>query len=927
MAIPVGCAWWTPLSLRRTAIKQQMALEVGARLGHYDVTALIGEGGMGQVYRATDTQLGRDVALKILPDAFAADPDRLARFQREAHVLASLNHPGIAAIYGIEKSDDTQALVLELVEGPTLADRIAKGPIPLDEALPIAKQIAEALEAAHEAGVIHRDLKPANIKVREDGTVKVLDFGLAKGFQPGGSDPSHSTLTMSATASGVIMGTAAYMSPEQAQGKPVDQRTDVWAFGAVLYEMLTGQRAFGGADVSSTLVAVLSGEVDLDVLPPATPPRLRQIVLTCLRKDPMQRVHHIADVRLAMEGAFESEVATPGVTGAAPPPRLWQRPVPVLLAVVLAALVSGLSVWGLRPVEPRAVTRIAYDLPPNLQLRSTSRAVLAVSPDGRRFVYNTSEGLFLRTMDAFEARVLSGTEDNLGLPFFSPDGASVGYFKGGEVKRIAVSGGAPVSIGPSAGPFGASWAPDNTILFDQDEGIMRVPANGGTPELIIPAADGEVFDAPQLLPDGDTVLFSVSTSSQPSRARRSSISRATGSVGAAGWDTGQIVAQSLTSGERRVLLEGGSDARYVPTGHLVYALDDGLFAVAFDVDTLTVVSGPVSMVEGVARARTAASANFDVSDDGTLFYLAGDAGDSRLVWVDRTGRVEPIETIPPNQYASPRLSPDGERLLIVAEDDLRVYDLASGREIRLTTDGATGTYAVWSLNGTEVAYTSSRGATGQDIWTQPADGSGTARQLTALEGRVHVDDWAPDGRTVTAHHHGSESIDQLVVSLDGDMEPDRWLEREFRDSNAVFSPDGRYVAYVSEQTGQLEIHIQPFPGQGAEVTVSVGGGDEPAWAANGELFYRRPSDSTMIAIEVLTDPELAIGPPTELFVRGATVGGGPRARYAVTVDGQRFLIGTAQLPSTGAATSGAARTRVNVVLNWTEELKERVPVP
>ena len=298
-----------------------MALTIGDRLGHYDVTALSGEGGMGQVYRATDTQLGRDVALKILPDAFAADPDRLARFQREAQVLASLNHPGIAAIYGIEKGDDTQALVLELVEGPTLADRIATGPIPLDEALPIAKQIAEALEAAHEAGVIHRDLKPANIKVREDGTVKVLDFGLAKAFQPGGSDSSDSpTITVSATASGVIMGTAAYMSPEQAQGKPVDQRTDVWAFGAVLYEMLSGQRAFGGPDVSSTLVAVLNGEVDLDALPQATPPRLRQVILTCLRKEPTQRVHHIADVRLGMEGAFEVALAPPdaGSAGTSP---------------------------------------------------------------------------------------------------------------------------------------------------------------------------------------------------------------------------------------------------------------------------------------------------------------------------------------------------------------------------------------------------------------------------------------------------------------------------------------------------------------------------------------------------------------------------------------------------------------------------------
>ena len=863
-----------------------------------------------------------------LPDVFANDADRLARFQREAKVLASLNHPNIGSIYGLEEEEDEtegcriSALVLELIDGPTLADRIAQGPLPLDEALPIATQIAEALEVAHEQGIIHRDLKPANIKIRPDGSVKVLDFGLAKaldpsygaqGFSPASASPTIS-LTAAATQMGMVIGTAAYMSPEQARGKPVDKRADIWAFGVVLYEMLTGARPFHGEDVSLTLASVMKSDVDPKTLPPDVPPAVRTVLRRCLEKDPGQRIRDIGDVRLAMAGAFESSVTTPAVATVPPTLRLWQRPVPVLLAVVLAAVAAGLGVRGLQPAEPRAVTRFSYDLLPSHQLRATSRPVLAVSPDGRHFVYNTTDGLYLRSMDTFEARLLSGTEDNLRTPFFSPDGQVVAFYEGGQIRRLALSGGAPVSVGPAGDPFGASWAPDNTILFDEDDGIMRVSANGGTPELIIPAADGEWLDGPQLLPDGDTVLFSVST---------------TGSVGAAGWDAGQIVAQSLTSGERTVLLDGGSDARYVPTGHLVYAFDDGLFAVAFDVDTLTVVSGPVSMVEGVARARVAASANYAVSDDGTLFYLAGAAGSANpLVWVDRAGRVELIETIPPNEYASPRLSPDGDRLLIVTEGDLRVYDLDSGRETRLTTDGATETYAVWSPTGTEVAYTSSRGSTGQDVWTQPADGSGTARQLTALEGRVHMDDWAPDGRTVTAHHHGSESNDQLVVSLDGDIEPDRWLEREFRDTNAVFSPDGRYVAYVSEQTGQLEIHIQPFPGQGAEVTVSVGGGDEQAWAANGELFYRRPSDSTMIVIDVSTDPGLAIGPPTELFVRSAPVGGGgPRARYTVTADGNRFLMSAAQLPSGGAGPSGDARTRVNVVFNWVEELKERVPVP
>ena len=829
-------------------------------------------------------------------------------------MLASLNHPNIGSIYGFEEDEPeggkVRALVLELIEGPTLADRIAQGPIPLDEALPVAAQIAEALEAAHEQGIIHRDLKPANIKVKPDGSVKVLDFGLAKaldpsyvaqGFNPASASPTIS-ITAAATQMGMVIGTAAYMSPEQARGNPVDKRADIWAFGVVLYEMLTGARPFQGEDVSLTLALVMKSDVDAKTLPTDLPPAVRTVLRRCLEKDPSQRIRDVGDVRLAMAGAFELTVAAPAGVAAASALRLWQRPVPVLLAVVLAALAAGLSVWGLRPSEPRAVTRIAYDLPPSHQLRVTSRQVLAVSPDGRRFVYNTADGLYLRSLDAFEPRLLAGTEDTLGLPFFSPDGQAVAFIQGNQIRRLALSGGAPVSVGPAAErPFGASWAPDSTILFEQPDGIMRVPANGGAPELIIPAEEGEVLDTPQLLPDGETVLFSVTA-----------ITSGGGGGGADRWDAGQIVAQPLTSGERIVLLDGGSDARYVPTGHLVYALDDGLFAVAFDVDTLTVVSGPVSMVEGVTRARSAASANYAVSDDGTLFYLAGDAGsDSRLVWVDRAGRVEPIETIPSNEYGSPRLSPDGDRLLIVAEGDLRVYDLASGRESRLTTDGATGTYAAWSPTGTEVAYTSSRGATSQDVWIQPADGSGTARQLTALEGRVHFDDWAPDGRTFTAHHHGSESNDQLVVSLDAaDTEPAVWLGRESTDTNAVFSPDGRYVAYVSDQTGQREIHIQPFPGPGAELTVSVGGGAEPAWAANGDLFYLRPSDSVMIAIEISTDPELAIGPPTELFVRSPPIGGGgPRARYTVTADGHRFLMNAAQLPSAGAGGRTHARER------------------
>ena len=424
--------------------------------------------------------------------------------------------------------------------------------------------------------------------------------------------------------------------------------------------------------------------------------------------------------------------------------------------------------------------------------------------------------------------------------------------------------------------------------------------------MVIPAADGEALDAPQLLPDGDTVLFSVR-------------------VGSNSWDDAYIVAFSLTSGDRTMLLEGGSDARYVSSGHLVYALEDGLFAVAFDAASLRVTSGPVSMVEGVDRANVAASANYAVSVDGTLFFLAsGNASNLPLGWVDRTGRVEVIETIPPNEYSWPRLSPDGERVLVLAEGDARIYDLASGRESRLTTDGATA-YLGWTPSGNEVTYASSRGSV-QEIWIQPSDGSGEAQQLTALGGRVDFDAWAPDGRTFSAHHHVGGTTNQLMVAFDGEnADPETWLEHEHSDLSAVFSPDGSYVAHESSQTGQAEIYIRPFPGPGGQTTVSVGGGREPAWAPTGELFYRRPGDYMMMVVEVSTDPVLTVGPPVELFAGSGPRGGVPTARYAVTADGQRFLMSAGLLPS-GEMGAGSGRgPKVVVVQNWVEELKERVP--
>ena len=649
-----------------------MPLQSGTRLGPYEITAQIGEGGMGEVYRATDTKLKRDVAVKVLPSHVAADPERLARFQREAEVLASLNHPNIAAIYGLEEADSTKALVMELVEGPTLADRIAQGAIPVDEALPIAKQIAEALEAAHEQGIIHRDLKPGNVKLRPDGVVKVLDFGLAKALEPTGAmSPGMSqapTITTPAmTQAGMILGTAAYMSPEQAKGRTVDKRSDVWAFGAVLYEMLAGQRAFAGGDVSEVLASVLAREPDWTLLPGGMSPVLGTYIRRCLHKDPKQRVHDIADVRLALDGAFETGVSQAAEPVAVVQPAAWRRALPLAIASLVTAVVVGLAAWSLWPsLEPRFVTRFEYVLPDSQTFRDTTgRAVIAISHDGRHVAYTlVAGGLNVRTMGELEARLIPGTNGVLGRPFFSPDGESLGYWdvNTSELKRIAVEGGAPrVICVVGANPFGASWGWDDTVLFGQPQGIMRVSANGGTPELVIPIQQGEQVWSPQLLPDGESVLFNARQAGTP-------------------WEQSQAVVQSLRTGERTVLRQGGSDARYVPTGHLVFAQGDALYAMVFDADRLEVRGAPVPLVQGVRReAIDTPTAQYAVSDAGTLVYVPGSGSNPRtLALVERTGTVHPLD-LPPGPYVHPRLSPDGGQLTVGTDDgEVWMYDLGTG---------------------------------------------------------------------------------------------------------------------------------------------------------------------------------------------------------------------------------------------------------
>ena len=643
---------------------------VGTTISHYKVLEKIGEGGMGVVYRATDTKLNRDVALKILPEQFASDSQRMGRFQREAEVLASLDHPNIGQIYGIEEAGQTKALVLQLIEGPTLAERIAQGPIPVEDALKIALQMAEGLEAAHEKGVIHQDLKPANIKITPEGQVKILDFGLAKLFEEESpiTDISQSpTLTAAATRAGVILGTAAYMSPEQASGEVTDKRADTWSFGVVLFEMLTGRQMFTGKTVAHVLADVLRAEPDWNSLPASLHPRLRMLLERCLEKEAKDRLSGISDARVDIQKALADPsgvlVQPTGDVVQAPPRRIlpW-----VAATALVSVLIAGVAAWNLKPEAPGTVSRFSHVLPEGQEFTGTGRTVVAVSPDGSRMVYAANRQLYVRAMDALDSTPIPGTDEFPMVPFFSPDGQWIGYWSNfdRQLKKIAVSGGTPVTLSDTENPLGAPvWGTDDMIVWGQREGIMRVSANGGTPELLIAAAAEGGLAAPQMLPGGSSVLLT--------RGSDLPIS-------------GEVVVHSLESGEQKILFAGVS-AKYVSTGHIVYTVDDVLFAVPFDLDRLEVVGGPVAMVEGVRGNLP----HYAVSDSGSLVFVPGGVEPTRsLALVDRDGRVERLN-MPPREYLSPRLSPDGQKVVVQTVEDagnvIWVYDLSGDSAIRRLT--------------------------------------------------------------------------------------------------------------------------------------------------------------------------------------------------------------------------------------------------
>jgi eukaryotic-like serine/threonine-protein kinase len=904
---------------------------IGKNLGNFEISTLLGRGGMGEVYQAKDLKLGRDVAIKVLPEEFAKDADRVARFQREAKLLASLNHPNIAAIYGLEESEGSNFLVLELVEGNTLADQIKRGPIPVEESLKLALQIAEALEAAHEKGVIHRDLKPANIKVTPDGKVKVLDFGLAKAFA-GDQEVNLSnspTLSDAATQQGVILGTAAYMSPEQAKGKTVDKRADIWAFGVVLFEMLTGRQVFTGETVSDTLASVLAREPKWQSLPSNLHPRIRLLLERCLKKEPKDRYGVINDARVDIQEVL----ADPGGVFAQAPtaeaPAGLRRMLPwIAAALVLGAIIAGLAVWKLKPTEPRRVMRFEYDLPEGQQFADPSWPDLAVSPDGSQFVYATTKGLYLRSVDSLDSRHISGTDKDSAEPFFSPDGQWIGYFSYSDLKlkKVAISGGAPVALCDISGfSYGASWDSADTILYtDESIGIMRISANGGTAEPLVKAnltdLEKEGFPTfPQMLPDGKNLLFTGQLPGDEANY--------------------QIVVQSLKSGDRRVLAKG-SAWNYLPTGHIVYSLlnnnVENLFALPFDLDRLEVTGSSVSILEGI---RTIA-----FSDSGTLIYVpqpaitagvTGAASSGRtLVLVDGQGKEAPLGAEPQNYIYMPRISPDGTRVALTiltgGNYDIWIWEMARKTMTRLTFNEGTDIWPVWTRDGKQIIYSSGKGILSDSVCRKAADGTGEVEQLVSVAGMgLLPTSMSKDAKTLILWEITPAPLtyDIGMMSMEGEHTKKPLLQKKYNESHGRVSPDGRWMAYQSNESGKYEIYVRQFPDveRGGRWQVSTNGGSGPLWSPDGrELFYR--SGDVTMSVDVETNPVFKPGHPKILF-RGNYLSdnhsAGGAAYWDIHPDGKRFLM----IKPPGAAPSAeGSPQKINIVVNWFEELKQSVPV-
>jgi len=898
-----------------------MTIAAGTQFGRYEIRSKLGAGGMGEVYLAHDTKLRRDVAIKVLPDAVARDQERLTRFEREARLLAALNHPHIASIYGLEEHEQKQFLVMELVDGKTLAEMLAtSGPISIDESLRFACQIAEAVEAAHERGIIHRDLKPANVMITGNEEVKVLDFGLAKApaEQPVANDISQSpTVLRTGTQAGIILGTAAYMSPEQAKGKKVDKRTDIWSFGCMLFEMLTGKSPFVGETTTDTLASIVRAEPDWSLLPPGTPPRLTHLLRRCLEKDTRMRLRDIGDARIEISQALNTPTEEAKVINSvtsAPKQNPGRSILFGLAGLVIGALAAGLILWrlsgALLPTRPTVQSAKRFVVTPAdaepLALTkfvplAIGRVSLAISPDGSNLVYVANRSghaqLVLRPLDQFEARPISGTEGAYN-PFFSPDGKWVGFFADNQLKKVSLTGGEPVTLCEARNPVGATWQKDDEIFFGDQEGgtLTRVSVSGG-PSRPVSTGGAQVNDV-QVLPGNKWLLFSTLQGSNP--------------------DNAEIRALSLETGKVTRVMQGGSGPHYLASGHLLFTRTGTLMAAPFDVKTNQLTGPAVAVLEGV-RSETYGNAQFSVSNNGTMVYIAGAPGwIGKAVWVDRQGKTTPID-LPAQCYGSFKLSPDGKRLAISvasAKDDIWIYEFERGTFLRLTNDG-NNINPVWSPDGKQVAFGSFRDGH-YGIYVKSADGSGSEEQLIVAPGETGEmpESWFPDGKTLAiGQWNNSDQGDIWILPLEGERTLRPFLRTPFSEFFTSFSPNGHWLAYTSDESGRYEVYVRPYPGPGGKWQISTEGGEEPVWSANGqELFYRN-GEKWMVAT-VHSNPDFQADSPRLMF-----------ESYFINVlglshwphpDGQRQVM----IQPLGAESQPK---QINVVLNWFEELKRKVP--
>jgi serine/threonine-protein kinase len=901
------------------------ALVPGTRLGPYEVIDSLGAGGMGEVYRATDTRLKRQVALKVLPAAVTGDADRLARFQREAEVLASLNHPNIAALFGIEEADGVKALVMELVEGATLADRLAQAPVPLAEALSIARQIAHALAAAHEQGIIHRDLKPANVKLRPDGDVKVLDFGLAKAMDPAIAASASTSASMSPTitspaqmtAAGMILGTAAFMSPEQAAGRPVDRRTDLWAFGVVLFEMLTGNRLFDGESVSHVIAAVLKDTPDWTALPADTPAAVRKLLARCLEKDRRKRLSDAATAALECEEALASPTHA-DVTGVAPmrkgPAPVW----PVAAAFIAGALIVAVLGWVRWPAAPTAPpsTRFAVELPSDQNFSRTGRHVLALSPDGRQLAYVANTQLYLRSFGELVAAPIDGTaSSDPSEPVFSPDGKWIAFWSTGMLKKVPTDGGTPITLSDLANPYGLSWQGDRIIAaVDSPPAIVEVPANGGPSKVLLQldADKDETGQSPQLIDGGRAVLFTLHT-------------------GADNWDSAAIVIQDITTGARTTLVERGTDGRLLEDGHLVYSRGGTLFAVDYDGNRRAVSGAPLQVqhriLQSVGGFTGASQVAF--SGNGAMAYVPDDGlgGDRVLLWMTRQGQIEPTNLPARPHFAAPAalaLSPDGKQVAVRilsssgAGSDIWIADLARKVYTRLTSTGL-ATDPIWTPDGTRVCYENQ-----DSLLCQPADGSAAATPVLTKPDFSTVSALSPDGASILLTTTSDKTgFDLWLAPNKPPYTATPLIASSSNDDSPAISPNGKWLAYASEESGTDEIYVRPFPAvdQG-RWQVSTAGGLGPRWSKDGRelcFFATRTAGSnialTLMAAKVQPGATFQTAPPEVV----AQLPLGTRG-YDTGPDG-RFII-SAPAGSTGPGVS-MQRQSIAVVQNWPDILKTR----